>query len=190
MFIIKGLLDRVLFALGVLLFMQVPHFVDQYTQRLGGYYQAQVNHLDQYQQIAKKQHQGNLDALIREFTSSDQAAVRDTGNNISIIKRQAEAVKNDLYVLDHKPLAVKLLHLTTGARYDIAQQTLTNYKPGVPFSMESLVCALLGGVLMSMLFNSFLCVPKLFKRRPKPKKASSVDKKRIEPTVTRVARVG
>jgi hypothetical protein len=188
MFIIKGLLDRVLFALGVLLFMQVPHFVDQYTQRLGGYYQAQVNHLDQYQQIAKKQHQGNLDALIQEFMSSDRASVRETGNNISVIRGQAGSLKNDLYVLDHKPLALKLMHLATGARYDIAQQTLTNYKPGVPFSFESLVCALLGGVFMSMLFNSFLFVPGLFKR--KPKQARSAVKKRIEPTMTRVARAG
>jgi hypothetical protein len=186
MFIIKGLLDRVLFALGVLLFMQVPHFVDQYTQRLGGYYQAQVNHLEQYQQIAKKQHQGDLDALIQEFVSSDRASVRDTGNNINVTRGQAESIKNDLYVLDHKPLTAKLVHLATSTRYDIAEQTLTHYKPGVPFSIESLVCALLGGVLMSMLFNSFLFVPKLFKR--KPNKVSTTAKKRIEPTVTRVAR--
>ncbi len=190
MFIIKGLLDRVLFAVGVLLFMQVPHFVDQYTQRLGGYYQAQVNHLDQYRQIAKKQHQGNLNALIQEFVSSDQASVRETGNNISNIREQAKSVKDDLYVLDHKPLASKLIHLATATRYDIAQQTLTNYKPGVPFSIESLVCALLGGVLMSMLFNSFLFVPKLFKRKPRNNKSSNAAKKRIEPTVTRVARAG
>ncbi|MFK7795584.1 MAG: DUF2937 family protein [Gammaproteobacteria bacterium] len=186
MFIIKGLLDRVLFAVGVLLFMQVPHFVDQYAQRLGGYYQAQVNHLDQYQQIAKNQHQGNLDGLIREFMSSEQASVRETGNNISVIRGLAESLKNDVYVLDHKPLASKLVHLATATRYDIAGQTLTNYKPGVPFSIESLVCALLGGMFMSMLFNSILFVPKLFKR--KPKKTSGATKKRIEPTVTRVVR--
>ncbi len=188
MFIIKGLLDRVLFAVGVLLFMQVPHFVDQYTQRLGGYYQAQVNHLDQYQQIAKKQHQGNLDGLIQEFMSSEKASVRETGNNISVIRGEAKSLKDDLYVLDHKSLASKLMHLATSTRYDIAEQTLTNYKPGVPFSIESLVCALLGGVFMSMLFNSVLFVPRLFKR--KPKKVSNAAKKRIEPTVTRVARAG
>tara|TARA_R110002096_G_scaffold232613_8_gene422515 strand:- start:149 stop:715 length:567 start_codon:yes stop_codon:yes gene_type:complete len=188
MFIIKGFLDRVLFAVGVLLFMQVPHFVDQYTHRLGGYYQAQANHLEQYQQIANKQHQGDLDALIQAFTGSEQASVRETGNNISVIRKQAESVKSDLYVLDHKSLTSKLVHLAINTRYDIAQQTLANYKPGVPFSMASLVCALLGGVLMSMLFNSILFIPRLFKR--KPEKSPAVTKKRIEPTVTRVARAG
>lgn len=188
MFIIKGLLDRVLFAVGVLLFMQVPHFVDQYTQRLGGYYQAQVNHLDQYQKIANKQHQGDLDALIREFKSSEKMSVRETGNNISDSRAQAKSVQDDLYVLDHQPLAVKLMHLATGTRYSIAQQTLTHYKPGVPFSIESMICALLGGVLMSMLFNSFLFVPKLFSR--KPRQVASKSKKRIEPTVTRTVRAG
>ena len=47
------------FAAGVLLFMQVPHLIDQYEQRLGGYYQAQVNHLEKYQQIAERQHRGD-----------------------------------------------------------------------------------------------------------------------------------
>ncbi|MFK8026639.1 MAG: DUF2937 family protein [Gammaproteobacteria bacterium] len=188
MFIIKGLLDRVLFAVGVLLFMQVPHFIDQYTQSLGGYYQAQVTHLAQYQEIANKQHQGDLDALIREFMSSDKASVRETGINISESRAQAKSVQDDLYVLDHQPLAVKLMHLATGTRYSIAQQTLTHYKPGVPFSIESVVCALLGGVLMSVLFNSFLFTPKLLSR--KPKKVASETKKRIEPTVTRAVRAG
>ena len=186
MFIIKGLLDRVLFALGVLLFMQAPHFVDQYSQRLGGYYQAQLNHLEQYQQIAQTKHQGNLDSLIQEFTSSTNASVRDTGQNISVIQEQTKAVKIDLNVLDNKPFVAKIMHLLTSMRYEIAQQTFVNYKPGVPFSIEAFVCALLGGVLMSSLFNSFLFVPRLFKRKP-TKKSRSVDK-RIEPRVNRVAR--
>ena len=76
--------------------------------------------------------------------------------------------------------------MATRTRYDIAEQTLTYYKPGVPFSIESLVCALLGGALMSMLFNSLLFVPKLFKRNSN--KVSTATKKRIEPTVIRVAR--
>ena len=119
--------------------------------------------------------------------SSDQVSVQETGSNISRAREQAQSVKNDLYVLEHKSLTFKLTHLAKSARYDIAQQTLTHYKPGVPFSIESLVCALLGGVLMSMLFNSLLFVPKLFVR--KPKKVPSVIKKRIEPTMTSTARV-
>jgi len=33
--VIKGLLDRIIFAAGVLLFMQMPHVIDLYEQRLG-----------------------------------------------------------------------------------------------------------------------------------------------------------
>ncbi|MDW3094234.1 MAG: DUF2937 family protein [Gammaproteobacteria bacterium] len=186
MFIIKGLLDRVLFALGVLLFMQAPHFVDQYSQRLGGYYQAQLNHLEQYQKIAQTQHQGNLDLLIQEFASSDKTSVRATGRNISIVREQTKTVKSDLDVLEYKPFVFKVMHLFMSMRYEIAQQTFVNYKPGVPFSIEAFVCALLGGVLMSSLFNSFLFVPRLFKR--KPNKISRPVEKRIEPKVNRVAR--
>ena len=77
--------------------------------------------------------------------ASEKASVRETGNNIGVIRGEAKSLKDDLYVLDHKPLASKLMHLATSTRYEIAEQTLTNYKLGVPFSTESLVCALLGG---------------------------------------------
>ncbi len=188
MFIIKGLLDRVFFAAGVMLFMQVPHLVDQYAQRLGGYYQAQVSHLEQYQQIANKQHQGNLDALIQEFESSARVSVQEAGGNVRSIRDEAHSLKTDVDVFTNQRLVFKLAHLVTGLHYDVAKETIKTYKPGVSLSIEGFVCGVIGGVLLSLLFNTCLFFPKLFKRKQKPASKAKAGSQRIEPTVMRVSR--
>ena len=184
--IIRGLLDRVCFAVGVLLFMQVPHFIDQYTQRLGGFYQAQLEHLHQYQDIANNQHQGDLNKLIQEFESSHRNSVREAGANIRHLHTATESLKSEVEVLEGNNFVYKILHLVTGVHYNIASETLRIYKPGIPISVEGILCGLIGGVLLSLLFNAVMMVPKL-SRKSQPQKLNKVAS-RIEPTVTRVKR--
>lgn len=184
--IIRGLLDRVCFALGVLLFMQVPHFIDQYTQRLGGFYQAQLEHLHQYQDIANSQHQGDLNKLIQEFESSHRNSVREAGANIRNLHIASQSLKTEVDVLEGNNFVYKVLHLLTGAHYNIAGETLRIYKPGIPLSIEGILCGLIGGVLLSLLFNAVLMIPRI-SRKPPPQELNKVAA-RIEPSVTRAKR--
>ena len=190
MSILKGLLDRIIFAAGVLLFMQVPHLIDQYEQRLGGYYQAQVNHLEKYQQIADRQHRGDLSALIYEFESSAKPSVQQTAKNVREISQQAEQYKRDVQVLANDSLLVKLSHLATTLNIEIAQAVMQTYSPAFPLSVEGLICGLVGGILLSLMFNVLFNFPNLFKAKPKPAKKPSRNhaKQRVEPTIMRASR--
>ena len=183
MFIIKGLLDRILFAVGVLLFMQAPHFVDQYTQRLGGFYQAQAEHLRQYQNIANNQHHGDLEALIQEFDASSRQSVQQTAGTIRENRTQVTKLKSDLAVLESNQFIPKLVHLASNLQFSIAQETVRVFKPGMPFTIEALLCGLLGGILFSVLFYSIAKFPKLFTRRNV--QPSKPIERRIEPRVMR-----
>ena len=190
MSIIKGLIDRIIFTMGVLVFMQLPHFVDQYEQRLGGYYQAQLSNLERYQNIANQQHGGNLSALISEFESSKQESVKQAGSNVRDITTQVKQLKTDSEVLADKALILKLSHLVTSVRMDIAQAVVNTYKPAFPLSIEALICGIVGGALLSLLFNACFGFPKLFARKKqasKPRGHSNV-KRRVEPTVMRPAK--
>ncbi len=188
--IIKGLLDRIIFAIGVLLFMQVPHFIDQYEQRLGGYYQAQVKNLAQYQQIANQQHQGNLSALIDEFESSSKRSVQQTGNHVLEMSEQTEQLKNDVMVLANDSFVIKFSHVVTTLKVDIARAVIQTYNPAFPLSVEGLVSGLLGGVVLSLLFNALFGFPKIFSTKTNTTKKSSGTKvkQRVEPTIMRPSR--
>lgn len=183
MFIIKGLLDRIFFAAGVLIFMQAPHFVDQYTQRLGGFYQAQVEQLRQYQNIANDQYGGNLEALISEFNSSGSESVKQTAGAIRTNQGQVDKLKSDLRVLEHQPFFSKLVHLSVNMRYSIAKETARVFTPGMPFTIEAFVCGLLGGILFSIFFYGVGKFPKLFSRENIQNNKPIA--RRIEPRVMR-----
>lgn len=103
------------------------------------------------------------------------------------MRNQATSVEHDLQILQGVSLSPKLLHLLTGIRPEIAQQTLSHYKPGIPFSVEALICGFVGGVLMSLLFNFLLMTPRLFEKKQTPVKRSITTL--IEPSVMRAARV-
>lgn len=184
MFLIKGFCDRILFALGLLVFMQAPQFVDQYTQRLGGYLQAQKQHLAQYQSIADEQFAGDLDALLHNFQSNDNPSVNQTAATIEQTRQQVTSLEVDLSRLEDKNFVYKLGHILTHIHLDVAQATLRIFTPGIPLTLESLLCGLLGGVLFSALFafllRLFRFVKKTEKESPKPRMG------RIEPSIKRV----
>ena len=76
-------LDRIVFTAGVLLFLQLPNFIDQYTQRFGGYYEAEKQQLESYQDISEKYFDGDMNAMIESFADEkDNPAIRETGEQI------------------------------------------------------------------------------------------------------------
>lgn len=181
MSLIRSLTDRILFAVGLLLFMQVPQFVDQYTQRLGGYLQGQQEQLSRYQSIADHQFSGNLSSLIDDFNVSDKSSVREVGGNINRLAEQIEVMKIDLQVLEQGPFVAKLTHLLLNMKVDVANETIRVYSPGIPISLEGVICGLLGGILLSLIFHWLM---KLLSYRMRPFKATSRPaEKRVEPRI-------
>ena len=73
---------------------------------------------------------------------------------------------------------------------DIAQAVISSYTPAFPLTLAALVCGLLGGVLLSLLFNACFNLPKLLSVQSKaPKKhAPNNVKRRVEPTIMRPSR--
>lgn len=179
--LVRNLSDRILFAVGLLLFMQAPQFVDQYTQRLGGYLQGQQEHLARYQNIADQQLAGDLASLIGDFNASEKSSVREVGNNVSQLIQQIDASTLDLQILEQGRFVSKVVHLALNMNLDIAGETLRIFTPGIPISLEGIICGLSGGILLSALFHLLmrLCSSQMrvFKTKPRPVK------KRVEPRI-------
>ncbi len=185
MHIINGLIDRIFFVLGVLLFMQLPNFIDHYEQRLGGYYQAQVQHMQRYQDIADQQYDGQLDALIEAYESQSERSIQLTGQAVRTLKSQVIALENDLNQLDGSSLSTRLAHLVTAFKPDIAQAVLNGYSPALLLSTQALLCGFVGGITLSLLFNLLIafCKRLLMEKNSSHKKPAARTNARIEPTV-------
>ena len=173
--LIKQLVDKIFFATGVILFLQLPHFIDQYTQRVGGYSESQNQQLDKYLSIATNGYDGNIQKLIESFKNSKDEAIRKTGENIEEVQLDVRDLKEELNVLETEGLFKKILFLTTHTRFDLAKGTLKSFQPGVPLNLWTFVYGLFGGILFSMFFNGVIFLPKKMIQKRQLKRSRTFD---------------
>ncbi len=167
-------IDRIVFAVGVLVFLQLPNFIDQYTQRLGGYYDSEKEHLELYQGIADKYYEGDLDKLIKSFGNSNQPGMKETAGELENISSKVQEIEHGLDILQNasflRQVGYMILHVDT----KLARGTLKAYTPGMPFTSEGLLSGLIGGVLVSLFFNGIVTLVRLPFSKKKIKKQEKV----------------
>lgn len=151
--VLLGLIDRILFAAGFALAMQLPQFVDSYTQRYGGYHQALVDSMADYQRNADEHYGGNLDRLIGDLHTASAPGIREIGDKLERERARELEMRQGLAILEGDSLTAKLWYLSRHLDRELARATWMAYTPGLPLSVDALVCGLVGAILLSGLFN-------------------------------------
>ncbi|HEX4896337.1 MAG TPA: DUF2937 family protein [Solimonas sp.] len=165
--LVLGLIDRLLFAAGLLLFLQLPQFIDQYTQRYAGYHQALADSFAEYQANADRHYGGDLGRLIADLRAAPGAGIREIGDKLERDHDTLRRMAAGLEILRHGTLWQKLRYLATDLDRPLAEGTWQDFEPGLPLSTDALLCGLLGALLASGLFN-LLCWPLRRALRPRP----------------------
>ena len=147
---IHGLLQRLLFTIGVMLFMQLPQFIDHYSQQLSGYYLAQQNQLQQFQLIADTNFNGQLDTLIADFKSSPSAAVQQVGKRVLTLQQSLPELAIDLVTLTEGSYINKLTYFVTRIDSKLAENTLSLFTQGIPLSQAAIVTGLVGVITLNL----------------------------------------
>ncbi|WP_223787727.1 DUF2937 family protein [Marinicella meishanensis] len=171
---IKNLLDKIFFAVGVMLFLQLPHFIDQYTQRMGGYHDSQAQQIKEYQAIADQHFAGDLSAYIQRLQQNSDPAVAESASQMEQRIAQTAAIKHELAVFEEEPLWYQVPYFLTHMRMDLARGTAQNFAPGVPINLWAWGYGLVGGVLFSLLFNGVVKAPGAVLRRRRKAQPSPV----------------
>ncbi|MCB1582089.1 MAG: DUF2937 family protein [Marinicella sp.] len=162
---IKNLLDKIFFATGVLVFLQLPHFIDQYTQRMGGYAASQNEQIKEYQAIANQHYNGDLNLYLERLQQNADPAVAESAKQMGKRINGAESIQKELQVFEQEPLWYQIPYFITHLRLDLANGTAQNFAPGVPINLWAWGYGLIGGILFSLLFNGVTKTPRLFKRK-------------------------
>ncbi|MDX2319032.1 MAG: DUF2937 family protein [Moritella sp.] len=149
---IHGLLQRLLFTVGVMLFMQLPQFIDHYSQQLSGYYLAQQTQLQQFQLIADTNFNGQLTTLINDFNASPAPAVQQVGKQVFTLQQSVPGLAVDLAILTEGSYVNKLHYFMTRVDSKLAENTLSLFTPGIPLSQAALLTGLIGGVSLNLLW--------------------------------------
>jgi hypothetical protein len=153
MWLLRGLLDRVLLVCAVVAGGLVPGFIAQYRQRLGGRLdQARID-LQPWQSLADRFYAGDIDKLIQYHLSStdpkfhaEGAIIRSLVTNVQQLQSAVDALHANLYQ--------QLGYLTLHADPALMRGTAHDWVPTFALSAEGLLFALVVGVGVWLLFQA------------------------------------
>jgi Protein of unknown function (DUF2937). len=162
--IIDGLLDRIVALLCALLFAQVPQFIAQYTQRLGGHVDELTRIVGQYTQAAAEVGK-SLEQFVATHLTSAVADFVNTGKimdeNISRLNMLTRALGELNTASAYNKFIVFLKDLDTG----IFKNTFQNFIPGVPVTVEAIVYALIGLIVGMLIYHAIKWVMVVFYKK-------------------------
>lgn len=163
---IKNLFDKILFTVGAIVFLQLPHFIEQYTQRMGGYAASQAEQIKEYQVIANTHFNGDIEAYRLRLAQNVDPAVADSAEQITKRLASAQSIEKDLQVFEQEPMWYQVPYFISHMRAELVRGTAKNFSPGLPINIWAWGYGLVGGVLFSLIFNGILMLPKTIKKRP------------------------
>ena len=141
------LIDRVLCVVGAVLFSQVPEFMQQYLQRLGGHLDEARRQLAQFRATAE-QAGLTLDRLIGQTAANPDPAVAKLGGVMTEAFARAEHLQAAQDALLHATLWTRPFVFLRHLDLSIAHGTWRMFRPAVPTTLEGLAYALVGMLVL------------------------------------------
>jgi hypothetical protein len=162
--IMDGLLDRIVALVCALLFAQIPQFIAQYVQRLGGHVDELSRIVGQYTQAAAAVGK-TLEQFVATHLTSTVTDFASTGKimdeNINRLKMLTRALGELNAASAYNKFIVFLRDLDIG----IFKNTFQNFTPGVPVTAEAIVYALIGLVVGMLIYHAIRWVIVAFSKK-------------------------
>jgi hypothetical protein len=149
---VDTLVDRVLCVVGAVLFSQVPEFMQQYLQRLGGHLDEARRQLAQFKNAAA-QSGLTLDRLIGQTAANADPAVAKLGGVMTDTMTRAEHLQAAHDAILAASLWTRPFVFLRYLEADIARATWRIFQPAVPTTFEGLAYALLGMLVLLSLYH-------------------------------------
>ena len=145
-----GLIDRLLCVVGAVLCSQLPEFIQQYLQRLGGHLDEARRQLEQFREVAAKSGLTLAQLAAKSQANAEDSVARlgqlmhDTADRVDALAAADTAIR-------HASIFTRPFVFLRHADLSIAQSTWTIFKPAVPTTVEGMLYAA-GGVLLILAF--------------------------------------
>ena len=166
---LESVIDRVLCVIGAVLFSQFPEFVQQYLQRLGGHLDEARLQLAKFKEAAE-QTGVTLDQLIKNASSNPNPSLARLGGVIQETEQRVQALTAaNAAIRDASPWARPFVFFEK-ADPQIAKATWAIFRPAVPTTLEGMVYAAAGIVVILSLYHGCVRYPirQAWRRRQAP----------------------
>ncbi len=140
---------KMVFALTLLVGLQLPNFLQQYEQRLDAHYIEAEMHLQQYQALADRHFAGDLQALIIKHKSSELALFNQEALLIEKLQRRFHYLQAKKQALQ-SPLMARLYFLLGEINRPLWLETQANYNAELRLNKNSIQVGLLSALVVTL----------------------------------------
>jgi hypothetical protein len=153
-----GLIDRVLCVIGTIAFSQMPEFMQQYLQRLGGHLDEARRQVVQFENVAR-QSGLTLDRLIGQTSANSDAAVAKLSGVMTEAVQRVDTLSSAQAAIQNASLWERPFVFVHHVDPEIARATWSIFKPAVPTTAEGLVYALIGMLVLLSVYHAGVRYP-------------------------------
>jgi len=153
--VLRAYLRLILFALGLLIGIQAPGFVDQYSKRVSAHYVEAQKNFAGFQRTANLYFGGSIEALIAHHESSSDAVFKDEAKNVAVIYVRLKKLALETNAMNH-PLYSRIFHVAFYPDEEILNETMAAYSYTVPLNQEAILCGLIAASLLAILAEAIL----------------------------------
>jgi hypothetical protein len=146
---LRGYLRLVVFALGLLVGVQGPAFVDQYAKRVSAHYLEVKRDFAGFQQAADQYFNGDVSALVAHHLQSPDKVFRGEAKTIGDLFARIKSLTAEMDALNGSTFA-RLIHVIVNPNREILQETTAAYSYTVPLSPEAIAYGVTVGLLLAL----------------------------------------
>ena len=149
---------KLVFALTLLLGLQIPNFLQQYETRLDGHYIEATNQLAAYQKLADRYFAGDLQALIKTHKNNAKKLFQDEAAVVENLVNRFNYLEGQKNALNAR-LTKRLLFLAGQLNSPLFNETQVNYQAEIVLNKNAisvgLAFALIASLLLELVFFIF-----------------------------------
>jgi hypothetical protein len=152
---LRSYLRLVLFTAGLLIGVQIPGFISDYSKRVEAHLIEAQKSLGGYNDTAQRFFKGDVQALIQHYRSSDDPVFRTDADNINNLLTRTQTLDREWLALQG-PWYMRAWHVLTAADPDIRTETWNGYSWQVLLSPDVIGWGLVCALLFSLVIESFV----------------------------------
>ncbi|PPK36304.1 hypothetical protein CD175_22025 [Pseudomonas laurylsulfatiphila] len=141
-------LRLVLFAAGLLIGVQVPGFINDYTKRVEAHLIEAQAGLSGFQNTANQFFKGDMQALVAHYRASEDPIFRSDADSLSNLLTRQLALDKQFQAMQG-PWYIRFLQVVLAADPDIRKETWNGYSYQILLTPEAIVWGMSGALLLS-----------------------------------------
>ena len=148
---IVNMFDKLIFACAFIITLQLPQLSDHYQQHLAGLYHATKWQVDGYADTAKQYKFSSTQAMINRHLENTEPSVRADAEQKQQTLMLFADLNQGMKLFEQGNLVQKLLYIFSPDRFERLQNTLNNFKLGIPLTTSALLFALILAIILNQL---------------------------------------